>query len=61
MGKKIALNVIYNLVLILSVAGMVWSYQHDSLLIVAFFGAVFAGVLVFKIQLVKAIKKDLKP
>ncbi|MDQ7947569.1 MAG: DUF6358 family protein [Pedobacter sp.] len=60
MGKKIALNVFYNLVIILSVAGMIWAYQNESLLIVAFFGAVFAAIVVFKLQLMKAIKKDFK-
>jgi hypothetical protein len=58
MGKKIALNVFYNLILILSFIGMIWAYQNNSLLIVAFFGAVFAAILIFKIQLVKDVRKD---
>jgi hypothetical protein len=60
MGKKIALNVFYNLILILSFFGMIWAYRNDSLLIVAFFGAVFAAILIFKIQLVKDVRKDIK-
>lgn len=60
MGKKIAINVFYNLALILSVIGMGWAFSNNSLLIVAFFGATFAAFLFFKIQLVKDIKKDLK-
>jgi hypothetical protein len=60
MGKKIALNVFYNIVMILSIIGMGWAYQNNSLLIVAFFGATFFAILFFKIQLVKDIRKDLK-
>jgi len=57
MGKKIALNVFYNLALILSLAGMVWAFKNNSLLIVAFFAATFAAILYFKIQLVKNFRK----
>ncbi|MBC7616367.1 MAG: hypothetical protein H7202_09895 [Pedobacter sp.] len=57
MGKKIALNVFYNLILILSVIGMGWAFKNDSLLIVAFFAATFTAVLYFKIQLLKSFKK----
>ena len=60
MGKKIALNVFYNLVLILAVIGMGWAYQNDSLLIVVFFAAVFVSILFFKIQLVKEFRKGIK-
>lgn len=60
MGKKIALNVLFNLVLIISVVGMIWAYKNDSLLIVAFFGATFAATLVFKIQLIKDVRKEVK-
>jgi hypothetical protein len=58
MGKKIALNVFYNLILIVSVIGAAWSYQNRSPLIIAFFGAIFVMILYFKIQLIKAIKKE---
>ena len=57
MGKKIALNVFYNLMLILSVIGMGWAFKNDSLLIVAFFAATFTAILYFKIQLLKNFKK----
>jgi hypothetical protein len=57
MRKKLAINVFYNLVLILSFIGMIWAYQNDSLLIVAFFGATFAAILFFKIQLLKDLNK----
>ena len=56
MGKKIALNVFYNLVLILSVMGMGWALKNDSLLIVAFFAATFTAILFFKVQLVKQVR-----
>jgi hypothetical protein len=57
MGKKLALNVFYNLVLILSIIGMGWAFKNDSLLIVAFFVGTFAAILYFKIQLVKSFRK----
>lgn len=57
MGKKLALNVFYNLALILSVIGIVWAFRNDSLLIVAFFTATFMAILYFKIQLVKNFRK----
>ncbi|MGF1923275.1 MAG: DUF6358 family protein [Bacteroidia bacterium] len=57
MGKKIALNVFYNLALILSLIGMGWAFKNDSMLIVAFFGATFSAILYFKIQLIKNFKK----
>ncbi|MEJ5993690.1 DUF6358 family protein [Pedobacter sp. Du54] len=57
MGKKLALNVFYNLLLIFSVLGMGWAFKNDSLLIVAFFAATFTAILYFKIQLVKNFRK----
>jgi len=57
MGKKLALNVFYNLALILSIIGMGWAFKNDSLLIVAFFAATFAAILYFKIQLLKNFRK----
>ncbi|WP_090993853.1 DUF6358 family protein [Pedobacter insulae] len=56
MAKKLALNVFYNLVLILSIIGMGWAFKNDSLLIVAFFVGTFCAILYFKIQLVKSFK-----
>lgn len=60
MGKKIIINVCYNLGLILSIFGMGWAYNNNSVLIVVFFAATFAAVLFFKIQLVRDFRKDLK-
>lgn len=60
MGKKIAINVFYNIGLILSIFGIGWAYRNDSLLIVAFFAATFAAILFFKIQLIKDFRKDIK-
>lgn len=60
MGKKIALNVFYNVLLIISIIGMFWAYQNGSKLISAFFVGTFVAVLYFKIQLVKALRKELK-
>ncbi len=57
MGKKLALNVFYNLALILSVIGMGWAFKNDSLLVVAFFAATFTAILYFKIQLLKNFRK----
>jgi hypothetical protein len=56
MGKKLALNVFYNLILILSIIGMGWAFKNDSLLIVAFFAATFGAIMYFKIQLIKTFK-----
>jgi len=60
MRKKIAINVAYNLLMILSVFGMFWAYNNKSILIVVFFGAVFAAVLFFKIQLLKDVRREIK-
>lgn len=57
MGKKILLNVLFNLGIILSVFGMIWSYNNNSPLIVAFFGATFVAFIYVKIQLIKSIKQ----
>jgi hypothetical protein len=58
MGKKILLNVLLNLGLILSIFGMVWAYNNNSPLIVAFFGATFVACIYVKIQLLKSVRKD---
>lgn len=57
MGKKIALNVFYTMVLFFSVIGMIWGYKNSSPLISIFFLAVFVAVFYFKIQLVKNFRK----
>lgn len=60
MGKKILVNVLYNVGLILSIFGIGWAYNNNSPLIIFFFVATFATFLYFKIQLVKDFRKDLK-
>ncbi|MFD0940166.1 DUF6358 family protein [Pedobacter boryungensis] len=56
MKKKILLNVLFNLGIILSIFGMGWSYNNKSPLVVAFFGATFVAFVYVKIQLIKTIK-----
>ena len=56
MGKKILLNVLFNVGVILSIFGMVWAYNNNSPLIVAFFGATFVAFVYVKIQLIKSVK-----
>ena len=58
MGKKILLNVLFNLGIILSVFGMIWSYNNNSPLVVAFFGATFVAFIYIKIQLLKSVKNS---
>ncbi|TKC12841.1 hypothetical protein FA048_04280 [Pedobacter polaris] len=60
MRKKIILNVLFNLGIILSIIGMGWSYNNNSPLVVAFFAATFVAFIYVKIQLIKSLKKDLK-
>ena len=60
MKKKIFLNVLFNLGIILSIFGMGWSFNNNSPLIVAFFGATFVAFIYVKIQLLKSLNKDLK-
>jgi len=57
MGKKIALNVFYNLLLILCLWGAVWAYRHDNVLLSIFLGAAFAAVFYFKVQLTTSVRK----
>lgn len=60
MKKKIFLNVLFNLGIILSIFGIGWAYKNNSPLIVAFFGATFFAFIYVKIQLLKTLNKDLK-
>lgn len=57
MGKKIALNVLFNVGIIFSIFGMIWSYNNNSPLVVAFFGATLVAFIYVKIQLIKSINK----
>ena len=57
MRKKILLNVLLNLGLIVSILGAAWAYRNQSPLIIVFFVAVAAGIIYFKIQLIKELRK----
>ena len=60
MVKKIALNVFYNLGVIVSLFGAVWSYKNEKYLAIALFIAT-AGFFVYqKIHLVKEMRNSLK-
>ncbi|MBB2146373.1 hypothetical protein GM921_12805 [Pedobacter sp. LMG 31464] len=56
MRKKIFLNVLFNLGIILSIFGMGWAFNNNSPLIIAFFAATFVAFIYVKIQLLKSLK-----
>ncbi|MEJ2883813.1 DUF6358 family protein [Pedobacter sp. GR22-6] len=60
MGKKIALNVFYNLGIIISIFGMVWAYNNAKYPVIAFFLATAGFFVYLKIQLVKEMRSSLK-
>jgi hypothetical protein len=60
MKRKIALNVFYNLGLIISVFGIFWSVQNSYYLATALFVATAAFFLYIKIQLIKDLRNTLK-
>jgi hypothetical protein len=60
MGKKIALNVFYNLGIILSIFGITWGYNHNQYLPIALFVATGAFFVYLKIKLVKEMRSTLK-
>lgn len=60
MGKKIALNVIYNLGIILCIFGAVWGYNNQNYPVIFGFLAVAAFLLYLKINLIKGLKDTLK-
>ena len=60
MGKKIALNVFYNLGIIVSVFGIVWGYNNTKYLAVTLFVVTAAFFLYLKLQLVKEMRNNLK-
>jgi len=60
MGKKIALNVFYNLGIILSVFGMIWGYNNKNYMAIVLFVVTAAFFLYLKIQLVKEMRNSLK-
>lgn len=60
MGKKIALNVFYNLGLILSIFGAVWGFNNANYLVLVLFVATGAFFVYVKLQLMKDMRANLK-
>lgn len=60
MGKKIALNVFYNLGLIVSIFGAVWAFNNTRYLVIVLFVATAAFFLYLKLQLIKDMRAALK-
>ena len=60
MWKKIALNVFYNLGVILSGYGVFWAFNNQKYLIVALFVATAGFFLYQKLQLMKEMRSNLK-
>lgn len=60
MKKKIALNVFYNLGLIISVCGIFWAFKNSYYPAVALFVATAGFFLYLKIKLIKEIRNTLK-
>lgn len=60
MKKKIALNVFYNLGLIISVCGIFWAFKNNYYPVVALFVATGGFFLYLKIKLIKDIRNTLK-
>lgn len=60
MGKKIALNVFYNLGLIVSIFGAVWAFNNTKYLVIVLFVATAVFFLYLKLQLIKEMRSALK-
>jgi len=60
MVKKIALNVFYNLGIIISGVAAIWSYNNAKYPYIALFVVAAALFIYLKIQLMKEVRKDLK-
>ncbi len=60
MVKKIALNVFYNLAIIVSVIAVIWCYNNQKYLFIPLFLASAAFFVYVKIQLMKEVRKNLK-
>jgi hypothetical protein len=60
MGKKIALNVFYNLGLIVSIFGAVWAFNNTKYLVIVLFVTTAAFFLYLKLQLIKEMRSALK-
>jgi hypothetical protein len=59
-GKKIALNSVYNLGLILSIMGIVWCFQNEKYIPCFFLVGAAVAIFYFKVQLTKEIRKSFK-
>lgn len=60
MVKKIALNVFYNLGVIMSFFGIVWGFNNTKYPVVALFVLTGAFFLYLKIQMVKEMRSSFK-
>lgn len=60
MVKKIALNVFYNLAIILSIVGVIWCFNNQKYLIIPLFLATAAFFTYVKIQLIREMRNTLK-
>ncbi|MDY0905086.1 DUF6358 family protein [Pedobacter sp. CFBP9032] len=60
MGKKFALNIFYNLAIILSIFGLVWCYNNAKYLPAGFLVGVICCLFYFKYHLTKDIRKSFK-
>ncbi|MBC7418577.1 MAG: hypothetical protein H7325_10515 [Pedobacter sp.] len=60
MGKKIAINIVYNIFIILSIMGLVWCYNNGKYIPAAFLVGIGGAFIYLKIQLAKDIKKSFK-
>ncbi|WP_316826471.1 DUF6358 family protein [Pedobacter miscanthi] len=59
-GKKFALNIFYNLAIILSIFGLVWCYNNHKYIPAAFLVGVACCLFYFKYQLTKELRKNFK-
>jgi len=59
-GKKFALNIFYNLAIILSILGIVWCYNNHKPLPGGFLVGVAACFAYFKYHLMKDLRKNFK-
>lgn len=60
MGKKIALNVFYNLGLIISIFGAAWGYNNAKYAAIILFVPTAILFLYLKLQLIKEMRASIK-
>jgi hypothetical protein len=60
MWKKVALNVFYNLGIIISIFGMGWSFNNQKYPVIALFLVTAGFFLYLKIQLVKEMRSTFR-